>query len=237
VKEVVAAWASELLPEKRHYVGLTPVINPEYLHGVDTGIEAAHADLFRNGMVAIVAPPRTASEAIKLAADLTRLLGAGPLFVDPLEIDSFMATTHTLPQLMAVALLNATIDQPGWREARKVAGRAYAEVTAPGVQFSEPKTLGRSAILNRENVLRAVDGVIAALQTVRTDIENEDSESLESRLERAQRGRERWWTQRQAADWASEEMTGTDVGSLTRSDMVGRLFGYRRRKKPGDEQD
>jgi hypothetical protein len=82
-----------------------------------------------------------------------------------------------------------------------------------------------------------VDGVIAALQTVRTDIENEDGESLESRLERAHQGRERWWTQRQVADWASEEMTSTDVGSLTRSDMVGRLFGYRRRKKPDDKQD
>jgi prephenate dehydrogenase len=237
VKEVVAAWAGELFPEKRHYVGLTPVINPQYLHGVDSGIEAAHGDLFRKGMVAIVAPPRTASEAIKLAADLTRLLGADPLFVDPLEIDSFMAATHTLPQLMAVALLNSTIDQPGWREARKVAGRAYAEVTSPCVQFSEPKALGRSAILNRENVLRAVDGVIAALQTVRTDIENEDGESLESRLERALQGRERWWLQRQAADWVSEEMADTSVDSMSRSDMVGRLFGYRSRKKPDDKKD
>src|SRR3990172_2420099 len=28
VKEAVAAWAAELLPPERHYVGLTPVINP-----------------------------------------------------------------------------------------------------------------------------------------------------------------------------------------------------------------
>lgn len=237
VKEVVAAWAGEVLPEKRHYVGLTPVINPQYLHGIDSGIEAAHADLFRNGMVAIVAPPRTASEAIKLAADLTRLLGANPMFVDPLEIDSFMAATHTLPQLMAVALLNTTIDQPGWREARKVAGRAYAEVTSPGVQFSEPAALSRSAILNRENIIRSIDGVIAALQKLRTDIENEDRSALESRLERARQGRKIWWSQRQAADWASEEMGDTSMDSLTRSDMVGRLFGYRRRKKPDDKLD
>jgi len=31
VKEVVTAWAKELLPTGRYYVGLTPVLNPSYL--------------------------------------------------------------------------------------------------------------------------------------------------------------------------------------------------------------
>ena len=231
VKEIVAAWTSELFPEKRHYVGLTPVINPAYLHGLDSGIQAAHADLFRDGLIAIVAPPRASSEAIKLAADLTRLLGANPFFADPVEIDSLMAATHTLPQLMAAALLNATVDRPGWREGRKVAGRAYAEVTSPIAYFSEPKTLGKSATLNRESVFRTIDGVIAALQALRNDIDDDDNESLEARLERARKGRELWWLQRQAADWAAEEMpaTATPPGG---SEFFGRLFGMRSRKKP-----
>jgi prephenate dehydrogenase len=41
VKEVVAAWASDLLPADRHYVGLTPVLNPLYLDESVTGAEAA----------------------------------------------------------------------------------------------------------------------------------------------------------------------------------------------------
>lgn len=231
VKEVVAAWASELFPEKRHYVGLTPVINPAYLHGLDSGIQAAHADLFRDGLMAIVSSPRSPSEAIKLAADLTRLLGADPFFADPMEIDSLMAATHTLPQLMAAALLNATVDQPGWREGRKVAGRAYAEVTSPIANFSQPKTLGKAATLNRESVIRTIDSVIATLQTLRNDIDADDNKSLESRLERARKGRELWWVQRQAADWAAEEMpsAATPTGS---SEFFGRLFGMRSRKKP-----
>ena len=233
VKEVVSAWAGEFLPEKRHYVGLTPVINPTYLHGLDSGIQAAHSDLFRDGMIAIVAPPRAPSEAIKLAADLTRLLGADPFFADPLEIDSLMAATHTLPQLMAAALLNATVDRPGWREARKVAGRAYAEVTSPISYFSEPKTLGKSATLNRESVIRTINGVIASLQSIRSDIEENDGGSLETRLERARKGRELWWKQRQAADWASEEIPSTTVPGG--SEFFGRLFGIRGKKKPKDD--
>jgi prephenate dehydrogenase len=232
VKEVVAAWASEILPAGCHYVGLTPVINPIYLHASDSGIEAAHADLFRDGMIAIVAPARTASEAIKLAADLTRLLGADPLFVDPLEIDSLMAATHILPQLLAATLLNATIDQPGWREGRKVAGRAYAEVTAPVTHMSEPRALGSSAMLSKENVLRAVDGVIAGLQTLRTDLENEDGPAMEKRLERAYQARLKWWSQRQEANWAVEDFPS--AGSPSASDFFGRFLGFGRKNKDND---
>jgi prephenate dehydrogenase len=147
-----------------------------------------------------------------------------------------MAATHTLPQLMAAALLNATIDQPGWREGRKVAGRAYAEVTSPIAYFSQPKTLGKSATLNRESVIRMVDGVIATLQTLRNDIDTDDCESLEARLERARKGRELWWRQRQAADWAAEEMpaSATPTGG---SEFFGRLFGMRSRKKPNSEDE
>lgn len=230
VKEAAAAWASELLLPQRYYVGLTPVINPVYLHVPDRGLDAARADLFRLGMMAIVSLPRTASEAIKLAADLARLLGAAPFFVDPLEIDSLMAATHIMPQLISAALLNATIDQPGWREARKVAGRAYAEVTSPIVHLSEPKTLGRSAILSRENVIRSLDSVIASLQAMRTDLEQEDSKALESRLEQAYQGRLKWWQQRQAANWSDDNSPTPEISSA--SDLFSRLLlGVRRRPK------
>jgi prephenate dehydrogenase len=63
VKEVVAAWAAELLPSGRYYVGLTPVLNPIYLHSIDSGIDAARADLFASGLVVIVSPPGTSSGA------------------------------------------------------------------------------------------------------------------------------------------------------------------------------
>jgi len=233
VKEVVAAWAGELLPPKRHYVGLTPVLGPNYLFEPESGLDAARSDLFHGGMVGIVAPPRSASDAIKLAADLTRMLGATPLFADPLEMDSLMAATHTLPQLMSAALLNATLDRPGWREARKIAGRAYAEVTSPSVHFGEPQTLRSSALLNRENVLRVVDGVIAALQALRNDIASEDGEALEKRLERARSGRERWWGQRQAADWNEEATASAEISAG--SEIFGRLLGFRRRPKRKDQ--
>lgn len=231
VKEVVSAWAGELLPAGRHYVGLTPVINPAYLHATESGVEAAHADLFRGGLVAIVAPARTSSEAIKLAADLTRLFGANPLFADPLEMDGLMATTHLLPQLLAAALVNATVDQPGWREARKVAGRAYAEVTGPVVHLGEPKALRSSVMLNRENVLRVMDSAIAALQSLRSAIEAQSNEALEERLERARVGREKWFAERMRGEWISSEATPAREYD-TPSNVFGRMLGLRQKPRP-----
>ena len=102
-KEQVANWAAELLPEGCSYVGLTPVINPDYLVNTSSGIDSARADLFQNGMIAISSPPSTEPKAIKFAADLARLLDASVLFADMLEVDSVMAATHTVPRLMARA--------------------------------------------------------------------------------------------------------------------------------------
>jgi prephenate dehydrogenase len=229
VKDVVTAWAKELLPPGRHYVGLTPVLNPNYLLVADSGIGAARADLFRNGMMGIVAPPRTPSEAIKLAADLTRIVGATGLFFDPVEVDSLIAATHILPQLVSAALLNSTVDQPGWHEARKIAGRAYASATEPSAQFTDPKALSSSAILNRENVLRVIDGLVASLMALRGDIEAEDTQTLQGRLDRACSGRQLWWSQRQTANWEEEAAAAPEVS--TGPDMFGRLLGIRRKKK------
>jgi prephenate dehydrogenase len=231
VKEAVATWAGELLPAGRYYVGLTPVINPTYLHAADRGLEAARPDLFNQGLLAIASPPGTASEAIKLAADLARLLGAAPLFVDPLEIDSLMAATHILPQLAAAALLNATVDQPGWREARKIAGRAYAEVTEVTAQMDDPDPLLTSAMLSRENVIRVMDGLIASLQAMRNDLAQGDAQALQGRLARAFHGRNEWWKQRQAANW-EEAQAKSEIKTSTSSDFFGRLLGIRRRTKP-----
>jgi predicted component of type VI protein secretion system len=120
--------------------------------------------------------------------------------------------------------VNATVDQPGWQEGQKIAGRAYAEASAPIGHLSEPKTLSAAALLNREHTLRWIDGVLAALQALRNDINAQDAENLEKRLERARRGRGRWWQERQAGDWAAAEAT-PPIHIPTSTDFFGKLFG------------
>ncbi len=229
LKVIVADWAKELLPTGRHYVGLTPVINPEYLNDASSGQQAAHPDLFEKGLIAITSPPRTDSNAIKLAADLTRLLGSTPLFADLAEIDGLMTSTMILPQILAAALLNATVDQPGWREARKVAGRAFADASGPVLHLDGSQSLKTSIVLNRENVMRVLDNSLAELQFIRSIIFEQDDSALEEYLERAYRSGNKWKQERLAGDWENEQSAPVEKRGFM-SHLIG--SSPRPRQKP-----
>jgi len=234
-KEMVAAWAVELLPEGCSYVGLTPVINPEYLVSTASGIDSARADLFLNGMIAITSPMNSDPKAIKFAADLTQLLDASVLFADILEVDSVMTATHIVPQLLAAALLNATVNQPNWREAGKMAGRAYAEVSGPIEHLGMPGTLAANAMQNRDHVLRVLNSVIASIKTLRDDIAAEDADMLNQRLERAFLGRDQWWQERHPEKRKPQD-SPYEKPSLS-SMLFGEMLSSRGRKSKEDDKE
>ena len=210
-KRVVAAWAKELLSEKQHYVGLIPVFNPLYLHEQAQGIEAARADLFQKSLMAIAAPSGTAGEAVKLAADLSTLLGAQPFFVDLAEVDGMMASAHLLPQLSAAALVNTLTGQPGWPDIRKVTGRPFAGATGKAIFQDTAAALGEAALNNRENVARLLGELIANLATLRADIAVGKADDLKSNLESALANQLKWWQERSAGDWLSVERGGPEM--------------------------
>lgn len=227
----VAEWAQELLPEGRYYVGLVPAINPIYLHRIDLGLDAAQEDLFDDGVVVVGTLPGVPGEAVKLATDLINTLGAMPFFADMAETDGLMASTHIVPQLVAAALLNALVDQPGWVEARKLAGRPFAALTSALAYQDEVHSLGEGALLNSENVARVLNVVIGSLQGLRDDIANGNREEVSERLELALDGRRRWLGERLQGEW-SNEMGNPELDKFP--SFMERLFGSRKRSKPGN---
>lgn len=224
----VAGWAQEILPEGRYYVGLVPAINPLYLHRIEIGVDAAEEDLFEGGMVMLAALPGVPEKAVKVATDLIETLGSTALFADMAETDGLMASTHIVPQLVAAALLNAVVDQPGWKEARKLAGRPFAALTSALVYQDEITSLGEAALLNRENVARVLDVVIGSLQGMRDDIADGDREDLSERLDLALEGRRRWLAERLQGDWSTE----MEKSSLEQyPNFMERFVGFRKRPR------
>jgi len=193
-----AAWAKELLPEGCSYVGLSPAINPACLDDMETGIAGARVDLFENGTIAISSPPQTSGKALEFAASLTQFLGASVMFADMLEADSMMTATHLLPQLLAAALLDATVDQPNWQDTGRMAGRAYADVSAVLHSLGTPEHLAAGAIHNREHTLRVLNNAIASLAALRDEIAAEEMDAVIARLKHAQESREQWLRNRRS---------------------------------------
>ena len=229
VKVGVAEWAEKLLPKDRHFVTMTPTINPAYLIEAEVGVGAAHADLFKNSLMVITSQPGVEADALKLAADLSVLVGGTPLFADPYEVDGLMAAVHLLPELLAVALVDATVNQPGWTEARKVAGRAYARVTLPLLEPNEADFHGQAALLNKQNTLRVLDNTIASLHTLRQTIAEEDEKGLADLIRNAIKARDLWRAQRERADWDLAPVKDLP----TAGEIMSRLFGlgFRSKKK------
>jgi prephenate dehydrogenase len=213
-KETITAWVKELLPAGRYYVGLTPAINPAYLYGTEFGVKAARADLFDKGLMAVNAPLGTPESVFNLTLDLVSLVGAMPLLMDSMEADGIFAAVHMLPQLVSSALLDATVDQPGWQEARKLAGRPFASVTS-GVAYHDDMLSLRDAVLeNKENVVRLLNAYLTSLIQLRDEIEDNNQDALEKRLEAAAGGRIRWQNERSIADWLLHERPKIDVPSF-----------------------
>ncbi len=213
-KEATAAWAKELLPAGRYYVGVTPAINPAYLHDTEFGVKAARADLFDKGLMAVNAPLGTPESVFNLTVDLVSLMGASPLLMDSMEADGIFAAIHMLPQLASSALLETTLDKPGWVEARKLAGRPFALVTSGSAYHDDMLSLSDAVLENKENVVRLLNAYLTSLIQLRDEIEDNDRDALQSRLEAAAGGRIRWLNERSIADWLQYERPKIDVPSF-----------------------
>lgn len=233
-KATVAAWAKEFLSPGRFYIGLTPAINPEYVHGTEFGVKAARADLFDKGLMVVNAPMGTPENVFNLAMELVMLFGAVPLLMDTAEADGILAGVHLLPQLISSALLDATVNKPGWLEARKLAGRPYASVTS-GTAFHDDVVSLRDAVLeNRENMVRVLNGYITSLLHLRDAIEDNDRNALSEQLESAVSGRIRWFEERLAADWLQREGQQIDVptfGDRVNQTLFGSMLSERKPRK------
>jgi prephenate dehydrogenase len=213
-KGTVAAWANELVPQGRFYVGLFPSIHPDHLHGIDYGVKSARADLFERSVIAVVTPQGTPQNVFKLATDLISLLGSSPLMMDTVEADGLLDKVQILPQLAAAALLDATLDQPGWKEARKLAGRPYATVTAGFAYHDDAASLCEASLEERGNVVRLLNAYISSLIQLRDEIEGGDRAALKDHLENAWGGRVRWFEERLGAEWLDRESRKIDGPSF-----------------------
>lgn len=228
VRVPVATLISKLLPPERYLVTVSPSINPAYLDAGGAEAETAHADLFKNSVMVITSPPETHSGAIQLASDLTALLGATPFYADPYEADGLAASSQTLPKLLAAAFVHSTMDQPGWREGRKIAGPLFAQATAMVQAEGSSKKMGQEALFNRENMTRVIDNLIDELSTVRDLVDQQDSEGLHDYLSKAQKSRDDWVRQRINANWEAGGPASPEVP--TSGQMLGRLIGLRPKK-------
>jgi len=202
LKAPVMHWAEELLPESVSFVGGHLVPNPTIV-GFDSleGLDAASADLLKGALYCFTTPYRTSNAVINACARLAEALGACHFFIDVTEHDGLQAGIKELPDLLAIALLRATVDTPGWQEMRKFAGYRLAAATEAADDAHERHT---AVFLNRENVLRRLNVLLRELVHLRDLLTQDDAERLENIFVEAAESRARWLEERVQGMWTRE---------------------------------
>lgn len=231
LKLPVLKWVKELLPETCHYVGFTPVIKADYMDECGFGSEFAHEDLFRDNLMGVITSQTASQKAINMATNLAQLLGALPYFSDAGEMDGLMSMIHLMPQVLAAALLKTSLDAPGWREARKVAGKPYYQLTNAFGQDELPDALASSLINNQENTTRLINDLIRALIEIRDLSDSTGKGELEESFTKLQQGRDLWLADRKEGKWIEKPKIETrQVGILSQ------LLGFRGPKPPREDE-
>ena len=97
--------AMESLPPHVQAVGGHPMCGKER-----AGISAADADLYRGALFCLTPLARTRPDALSLAGELVRAIGARPLVIEPQRHDALVAAISHLPYLVAAALTAAAAE-------------------------------------------------------------------------------------------------------------------------------
>jgi len=215
-------WAEEYLPEGRSYIGATPIVGPSSLTGGDATSDEPHADLYADGLLAIIAPPNASESAMAVGINLASILKAAPFFIDLHEHDAALTSTEELSALLSAALLQTAAHSKSWKELQRVAGRNSA---IPLNVFE------KRVILNRQKSLDKLDQFIEELQDLRQVLAEEDGQSLSDYLKEADHARRSWIRAREQSDWGSEELRPAD--RIKSPGILTNLLGFRR-KKPGE---
>lgn len=228
IKISIKNYIEDKLPEDRYFLSFFPTINPAYIHEGENSPEFAHEDLFCNSIIVLTGSERTSNEALKFGTDLSKYLGAQVLFADPYEVDGLLAATEILPKLISSAYIHAVMDQPGWKEGRKLTNNAFNSVTQLITHLDEREDLGRSAEFNKENTIRTINNMIYSLKTIRDLLQTENSSAIQEWYQESLDNHKKWSEERNLAAW--NKIPGKeDIPSS--ADFFKNLLGFGKKRK------
>jgi prephenate dehydrogenase len=199
------------------------------------GLDGAHADLFQDAKFLVCPQPGMSENVVRLATDFVTLLGATPILSDASEADGLLAAMVTLPKLLAVSLVDVTMDKSGWADACNLAGRSYGMAVAAAFNRDEAEGLIASALANRDNLIRVLDGYIASLREMRNAIQDGERESLGKKISAAQNKAYDWLAERHLEKYRISDSTenkngsGNSLGARLRQSLFG-SFANRNQK-------
>ncbi|MEP7287719.1 MAG: prephenate dehydrogenase [Chloroflexota bacterium] len=199
------AWAQQYFRKGKgaaeaYLVGVTPLINPDYLNDPREGIEAARADMFDRGSLIVSPAPTCPEEAVQLAAELTTLLGLKVHFTDPAEHDGIVAAMENLPVLLHMALFRSVSGSPAWNDLQRLGNPLFALATYR-LGTDKPEDVAAFVEHNRKNTIRVLEAMTTTLTEITDLLRDADAETIAEAFAASSEQYQRWQTTRAKNKW------------------------------------
>ncbi len=182
--EICAAMAA--LPAGIQPIGGHPMCGKE-----TAGFEAAEPGLYHGAPWVLTPLARTSCDALALATDLARAVGARPHTLDPERHDRLVASISHLPFLVASALVHAVAefgadDEMVWQ----LAAGGFRDTSR--VAASDTRMFMDILMTNRTAVLAQLDRFAGQIDGLRALLTDGDEEQLRATLAASQATRAGW---------------------------------------------
>ena len=152
----------------------------------ETGVDAAHANLFQGAKCLLTPTQNTDKEAFQLVENLWKFVEAVPHVCSPEVHDLLIGAASHLPHLMASILANtvADVDSQG-TDAIDFTATGFRDSTR--IAAGSPELWTGIFLQNKEVILTLIDNIANNLQDFRDKLQKNDEIQIERILESAQK--------------------------------------------------
>jgi prephenate dehydrogenase len=181
IKGALVYRMEDLMPPGVRYVGCHPIAG-----GESSGIDSSSEGLFDGARCIITVTDNSDEDTIAIIAGLWKSMGCRVVRMDPEEHDRKYALVSHFPHLAAYALVSAAVEAD--TDSLDYAGRGFKDMTR--VALSSPSMWREICMMNRANVIEAIESFEFHLDRLRGFLETGDVSGLEESFEKARALRE-----------------------------------------------
>ncbi len=222
VHTLASEWAAAHLPAGKYLVNASLCIGGKYLDSDNNS-----ADLFSNGLMILSSPMGTDPQAIQRVLDVAAVIGASPMFSDPLEADGLLTQSGLFSRLLSMLYFQAISAQSGWKDAQKAAGPEFWQMSKLAYEFPSGNAAAQEITAHKPYMLHLLNVMRDQLDQFSEKLQQEDADDLKKSLQKMLDANAVWMNRRISGDWDSPD----GKVEIKKEGLVKRLFGMELPKK------